>query len=122
MPATSDAVPALRAAVTEFAIRGGVPEPPLEDMRLALSEAVTNVVLHGYRDSPEPGPIEIEAELDDDGLRLLVSDEGIGMRPRSDSPGGGFGLPLIGAVADEFEIRDHSPRGTELRLYFSLTG
>ena len=122
MPATADAVPALRAAVTEFAVRGGLPEPPLEDMRLAVSEAITNVVLHGYRDSSEPGPIEIEAELDEDGLRLLVADEGTGMQPRPDSPGAGFGLPLIVAVTDNCEIRSHSPRGTELCLYFRLTG
>ena len=122
MPATADAVPALRDAVTEFAVRGGLPEPPLEDMRLAVSEAITNVVLHGYRDRPEPGPIQIEAELDDDGLRLLVADEGSGMQPRPDSPGGGFGLPLIVAVTDSCEIRSHAPRGTELCLYFRLTG
>jgi serine/threonine-protein kinase RsbW/stage II sporulation protein AB (anti-sigma F factor) len=120
MPATADAVPTLRTAVTRFALRCGVPEPPLEDMRLAVSEAVANVVMHGYRDREEPGPVEVQAELADEGLRLVVADEGTGMHPRPDSPGGGFGLPLIGAVTDEFEIRAHRPTGTELCLFFRL--
>src|SRR3954454_23680356 len=118
--ATRDSVPVLRTALCEFALEGGVPEPPLEDMKLAVSEAVTNVVLHSYRDRTNPGPVEIEASLGSADLRVVVSDEGMGMGPRHDSPGGGFGLPIIAAVTDSYEVRSRRPEGTEMHLCFNL--
>jgi serine/threonine-protein kinase RsbW len=118
VPATADAVGDMRSAVCEFASRAGLPDPPLADVRLAVSEAVTNVVLHGYRDDAEPGPVEIDAEFHEHELRLVVADCGIGMEPRGDSPGAGFGLPLIAAIADAHEIRARRPHGTELHLRF----
>jgi serine/threonine-protein kinase RsbW len=122
VPATAAAVGDLRTAVCAFASDAGLPDPPLADVRLAVSEAVTNVVLHGYRDDAEPGPVEIDAELDEHELRLVVADRGVGMQPRGHSPGAGFGLPLIAAIADAHEIRARRPHGTELHLSFRVSG
>ena len=61
--------------------------------RVAVSEAVTNAVVHAYVDAPAPGEVEVFAKRDpDDGLEVHVSDEGRGMMPRRDSPGIGVGL------------------------------
>jgi serine/threonine-protein kinase RsbW/stage II sporulation protein AB (anti-sigma F factor) len=120
LPAVPAAVACLRTAVGAFASGAGVANPPLADVRLAVSEAVTNAVIHSYRDDPEPGPVDVAAEVGDEGLRIVVSDRGLGFGPRTDSPGAGMGLPIIAAVADRFEIRRRLPAGTEVHICFDL--
>lgn len=120
IPATPESVGRLRHAVADFASGLGVPDPPLSAVRLAVSEAVTNVVMHGYREQSTPGEVELEAAVRDDALHISVRDRGLGFKPRSDSPGAGFGLPIIAEVTDEFEVRDRRPRGTELHFCFKL--
>ena len=119
--AVPDCVPALRNAVVAFAEKAGVPEPPLENLRLAVSEAITNVVLHGYP-ADETGSVEVHAETTRDRVRVTVADRGTGYAPRLNSPGAGLGMPIIAAVADAVEIRHREPSGTEVELSFRLTG
>ena len=71
---------------------------------VVVSEAVTNAVVHAYRDREQPGLVHVSASLDDDGLEVAVDDDGLGMRPRVDSPGVGLGLPLMGDLADRVEV------------------
>lgn len=118
--AVPETVPRLRREVVEFATTASVADPPLSDVRLAVSEALTNVVLHGYADAPEPGPVEVTATVDGATLRVVIADEGCGMSARLDSPGLGLGLPIITSVTDGLELRSHAPRGTELHLCFEL--
>src|SRR4051794_36347353 len=93
VPATPDQVAKLRHEVTSYAQRVGVADGRLGDVKLAVSEAATNAVLHAYRDR-EPGEIRVHAELDDrGGLTITVEDDGFGPLPRPDSPGLGLGLP-----------------------------
>lgn len=117
-PAVPRSVPELRTALYEFA-SDSVPDPPLADMRLAVSEALTNAVLHGYRES-DTGEVAVHAELGRDELRIVVSDAGVGFSPRTDSPGLGLGMRLMQTVADDFEIRSGAP-GTEIHMSFQLT-
>lgn len=111
----------MRTAVFEFAHGAGVLDPPLGDLRLAVSEAVTNSVIHAYRHEQAPGRVEVAAELDDEELRIVVRDAGAGFAPRDDSPGAGFGLLLMKEMADGLEIRDGRPRGTEVHMSFKIT-
>lgn len=53
---------------------------------------------------------------------MLISDDGLGMRPQIQSPGLGFGLSLISQVCDEFEIAKRSSGGLEVRMRFALGG
>ena len=71
---------------------------------VVVSEAVTNAVLHAYRDRERPGEVHVSARLDDEGVEVAVADDGVGMRPRADSPGVGLGMPLIADLADRVEI------------------
>ena len=71
-----------------------------EAARLAVSEAVSNVVVHSYRDNGRPGDFTVSVEWSGDELRVRVRDHGCGMAPRVDSPGAGLGLPLIANLAE----------------------
>ena len=102
-----------------FAEGAGVPDPPLADVRLAVSEAVTNAIVHGYP-GDATGQIEVEATMGSGGLTVIVRDGGAGYAPRLDSPGAGLGMPLISTLADSIEVRSGNP-GTELRMNFLLT-
>ena len=119
-PATAEHVFAARACVTEFASRLGASNTVVESVRLAVSEAVSNVVVHGYRDGPA-GPVTVSAEAEDGELVVIVLDEGTGLSPRADSPGVGLGLPLIAEVTGSLSVRPgDGGRGTELRMTFDI--
>jgi serine/threonine-protein kinase RsbW len=91
----------------------------LADVLLAVSEVVTNCVVHAYRDRPA-GSVAVEAERSGDELVLSVSDGGRGMAPRDDSPGLGLGLPLVGRIARRVDITAPAGGGTLVSMYFSL--
>src|SRR3954451_5606753 len=93
--AESESVPRARHAVTDFAREHGVPPALLGGIAIAVSEACTNVVLHAYREEATPGRFSVGLAVEHESLRVHVRDDGLGMRPRTDSPGLGFGLPII---------------------------
>ena len=119
-PATAEHVGDARACVAALARRAGAPASTLDGVRLAVSEAVSNVVVHGYRGS-EPGAVTVAAEAIDHELRVVVSDKGCGLVPRTDSPGAGLGLPLIAQVTDSVSVSCGSDgHGTVLSMTFEL--
>ena len=120
-PAEPVAVPRARAAVVELARRAKVTADALDDIRLAVSEAVTNVVMHAYVDEP-PGPLHIDARIDGRRLHVEVRDEGAGLRPRPDSPGLGVGLPLIAAVTETLHLSNAEGEPSRVLMTFDLDG
>jgi anti-sigma regulatory factor (Ser/Thr protein kinase) len=93
----------------------------LSDIRLAVTEACANVVVHAYNNGDE-GPLEVLATIDGPQLTIVVRDEGPGITPRPDSPGLGLGLPLIASLATTVELRRDDHERTEVSMSFSLTG
>ena len=91
----------------------------LSDVLLAVSEVVTNCVVHAYRGQPG-GKVDLEARRTGDQLLLRVADEGAGMAPRHDSPGLGLGLPLVGRVARRVDITAQAGGGTMVSMCFDL--
>ena len=118
-PADRGAPGVARGAVREFLRGRGADPARLSDVLLAVSEVVTNCVVHGYRDRPA-GNVALEASHTGDHLVLSVADQGMGMSPRLDSPGLGLGLPLVGRVADRVDIKAADGGGTLVRMSFSL--
>jgi anti-sigma regulatory factor (Ser/Thr protein kinase) len=88
---------------------------------VVVSEAVTNAVLHAYRDRGTPGTVHVSADLHEEGVEVCVTDDGVGMRPRADSPGVGLGMPLIADLADNV-IVSTKDRGTCVAAHFLLMG
>ena len=121
LPAHEASVPELRGAVQDFAAGHGADRALLTDLALAVSEAVTNAVIHGFIDR-EPGSVRVCVSAGVDEFLVVVADDGRGMQPRPDSPGLGMGLPLIGQVTAHFDIRVPAGGGTELNMTFAAPG
>lgn len=117
-PAVADSVPRAREALSTFARAAGASAEQLDSIRLAVSEAATNVVVHAYEE--DAGRIQLDAGLSAGELWVQIADDGLGMRPQVKSPGLGFGLSLISQVCDEFEIAKRSSGGLEVRMRFAL--
>lgn len=117
--ATPAAVPGIRRAVVDFAELHGVGVPP--DVALAVSEAVTNTVIHAYRNG-RAGEVRVVACAEPDRLVVVVRDYGCGMSPHPDSPGLGLGLSVIGRLCTELNIeRPDEGGGTRLRMCFAAS-
>jgi anti-sigma regulatory factor (Ser/Thr protein kinase) len=120
---TSDpaAVGVFRHSIEQLCGDAGCTPMQCADVALAVSEALSNVVMHAYVGLPAAGPMRLRAVLDDHRLRVEVEDDGIGLRPRLDSPGGGLGLALIASLTTELEfVCGPSGRGTLVRMTFAL--
>lgn len=116
LPARPENVAVVRHILGAFAEALDLPPDVVEDMRLAVTEACTNVVRHAYED--EPGPIDVVIRPSGDRLELIVMDHGRGMGRSVDTSGPGLGLPLIGALAESVKIEPGSPRGSRLAMIF----
>jgi stage II sporulation protein AB (anti-sigma F factor) len=120
-PARPEELAGLRTAVWRYAVDLGASPEVGQAIRLAVGEALTNVVMHAYV-GREPGLMTIQAWQDEDeDLHVEVLDEGHGLIPRTDSPGLGLGMGLMAQMADDLRIsnREGHP-GTTVYLRFSL--
>jgi serine/threonine-protein kinase RsbW len=120
LPARPENVAVARHAIGGFGDVLDVPDQTLADVKLAVTEACTNVVVHAYPDGE--GPITLRATVDAGVLRVVVVDEGRGILPRADSPGLGLGLPLIATLAESLELGTGDRDETEVRMTFRLDG
>jgi anti-sigma regulatory factor (Ser/Thr protein kinase) len=118
LPAEPRSAPRARRAVLD-ALSGIAVDR--DAVGVVVTEAVTNAVVHAYRDEQPHGRVHVSASLDDHGVEIAVDDDGLGMRPRADSPGVGLGLPLIGDLADRVKVTGRGP-GTRLSAFFALMG
>jgi serine/threonine-protein kinase RsbW len=107
-PATADHVAAVRQDVARFALDQGFGQDRTADVALAVSEALTNIVLHAYRDggaNGEPGRMRAEARINRDGLLVVdIGDDGVGMLPNPCSPGLGLGVPIMRRLSDSVDL------------------
>jgi anti-sigma regulatory factor (Ser/Thr protein kinase) len=120
--AQSHAVADARHAAIAFAREHAVPTERLDAIALAVSEATTNVVMHAYRDRDDPGTFTLGLDLEGGSLVIDVRDDGLGMGPRSNSPGLGFGLPIIAKVTDAFDTAPTEHGGTAVSMRFDRVG
>jgi serine/threonine-protein kinase RsbW len=122
LPARAENVAVVRHALAGLAERLGMDEVSLADLKTVVTEACMNVVVHAYAGSSEPGPLEVEAESDLEGLTVVIRDHGTGIRPRPDveRPSLRIGLTLIAALSSSFEIKGGVDKGTEIRMHLPL--
>jgi serine/threonine-protein kinase RsbW len=122
VPARAEYIALARLALSGLADIVALPEELLADLKLALTEAVSNSVRHAYADGA--GFVSIAYELSGDALTVEVVDDGQGFDP--DRPPtlegeelteGGLGIAIIRTIADEFELSSRpGVRGSRLRF------
>lgn len=123
LPARAENVAVVRHALAGLAERIGMDEAGVADLKTVVTEACMNVVVHAYP-REQPGPLEVEAEPELEGLTVVIRDYGLGIRPRPDDgdrrPSLRIGLTLIAALSSSFEIKGGVDRGTEIRMHLPL--
>jgi serine/threonine-protein kinase RsbW/stage II sporulation protein AB (anti-sigma F factor) len=110
----------LRREVVAFAAENGASADQCENVALAVNEALTNAVLHAYTDRVRPGEMTVDASMTLRLLNVLVSDDGVGMLPRGDSPGMGLGVRLMGYVSDGLDIASGPATAPGLRVHMTF--
>lgn len=119
LPARPENVAVVRHALGGLGEALEVDEQMLADIKLAVTEACTNVVIHAYDGAD--GLLEVDALIEERRLTVVVRDHGRGIVPRPDSPGLGLGLPLIATLAESLELgKEDGGDSTEVRMTFLL--
>jgi serine/threonine-protein kinase RsbW len=121
LPARAENIALIRHAFGALGEALAVNEELLSDVRLAVTEACSNVVVHAYAEDAPPGPLEVLATVQDGALTVVVRDEGPGIAPHPDSPGLGLGLPLIASLAESVNLGRDEQERTEVCMTFSLS-
>src|SRR6266481_5423657 len=111
IPAKAEYITLGRLALTGIAQLREIGDDAMADLKLALTEAVSNSVRHAYGEDGE-GHVDITYRLEPDRLRIEVVDDGNGFDP-NEAPAldgeelseGGLGIAIIRTIADEFEIQ-----------------
>jgi serine/threonine-protein kinase RsbW len=88
----------------------------LDDLKTAISEACNNVVLHAY--GGEPGPMSVCLFIEEDHLRVVVSDQGSGL-PAAE-PQEGVGLSVIRALTEHVTLDSPGDGGTRVEMEFAI--
>jgi serine/threonine-protein kinase RsbW len=119
-PATTESVPQARHAVVAFLASLGADSAVRDNAALAVTEAVSNCVIHAYREGAE-GDFELRATREDDDAIVLVRDFGCGPLPDPEHGGLGMGLALMATLTKHFSL-GHATPGTEVCLRFAVAG
>ena len=130
MRLTFDALPEnesfARVALSAFTVSMNPTMDVLSDLRTAVSEAVTNAIVHAYKE--EGGTIEMEAAIREDGVLLLsVCDQGCGienidraMQPffttQPEKERSGMGFSVMQSFMDHVEVASAVGKGTCVRM------
>jgi anti-sigma regulatory factor (Ser/Thr protein kinase) len=122
LPAEAEQVPVARHAVADFCDRSGLPAALIDDVKLVVTEACTNVVLHAYdRETSHERTFELSAHLEPGALLVIVSDKGRGIGAPSPNRGLGLGLRLALQLAGGVHTREgNGGLGTRLTMRFAL--
>lgn len=120
-----------RAVVSAFAAQLDPTVEELADLRTAVSEAVTNCIVHAYRESV--GKIYISASVYPQGMFCVkIRDRGCGIadvaqarEPLFTTLGGeraGLGFAVMESFCDKVQVRSAVGKGTTVTLYKRISG
>jgi serine/threonine-protein kinase RsbW len=122
IPARAEYVALTRLALSGLADLAALPDDLVADLKLALTEAVSNSVRHAYGEGG--GFVSVAYELAHDSLAVEVVDDGEGFDPEKppvlegeELTEGGLGIAIIRTIADDFELESRpGVRGSRLRF------
>ncbi|OEF98776.1 anti-sigma F factor [Desulfuribacillus alkaliarsenatis] len=114
-----------RATVAAFAAKLDPTIEELEDIKTAVSEAVTNAIIHGYNN--QEAMVYLEATIVNNVIEIIVKDEGCGIADlelareatytsRPDLERSGMGFTIMEHLVDEIEIMSIVEKGTQITM------
>jgi serine/threonine-protein kinase RsbW len=126
VPGKSEYVSTVRLAVSSVAAKSGFDIEAIEDIKVAVSEACTNILCHSNLD--EGQLYIVECTLHDDKIEIVVEDEGEGFDLEGyeePEPGcvqaGGLGIYIIRALMDDVKVSSSKGSGTRISMIKSVS-
>lgn len=115
----------IRCAVGAFCVTADPTVEQINDIKTAVSEAVSNCVVHGYEQGE--GEITVEATLSNDEIVITVCDEGVGvadiekaLQPfyttKPDQERSGMGFTVMQTFMDSLQVTHNTPRGLKVSM------
>ncbi len=125
-PALSQNESFARITVAAFVAQLDPTMDEINEIKTAVSEAVTNAIIHGYENDPE-GIITIEVAIEDRSVEIVIRDRGVGIEnieearqplftTKPELERSGMGFTIMENFVDELEIVSKPNEGTTVRL------
>ncbi len=103
------------------------------DIKTAVSEAVTNSIVHAYPNGAGDKFVTVRTTIEDNTVHIVVSDEGVGiddvdkaMQPfyttKPEQERSGMGFTVMESFMDELSVERNTPTGTVIKMSKSLRG
>ncbi len=136
IPSKAEYIGVIRLSISGIANRMGFSYEGIEDLKVAVSEAITNTVMHAYKKENDE-EITLGFGIYEDRLEVMVADRGVSFNlnevreqigPFKDTESienlreGGFGLFLIDTLMDKVEIHDNQGTIIIMTKYINETG
>jgi len=121
VPGKPEYVGTVRMAIAHIAANAGFDIEAIDDIKVAVSEACTNIICHSHNHSDFTYDIIIERE--EKSLVISVTDKGIGFETEDyiepipgETRGSGMGIFIVKALMDEVDIQSEVGVGTNIRM------
>lgn len=116
-----------RSCVAAFALRLNPTLEELSDIKTAVSEAVTNAIVHAYPQKSEKNTIVIECRIEKDALHIEVVDSGCGIEDTSravmpfyttleNEERSGMGFTIMQTFMNGFSLESEKGKGTAVKM------
>lgn len=114
-----------RTCVTAFCLQLDPTLEEINDIKTAVSEAVTNCVVHAYPN--EAGEIFLSAEINDDILKIIIADNGVGIKDiekakepfyttKPSQERSGMGFAIMESFMDKMDVERNGDSGVKVTL------
>lgn len=131
--AVSDNEAFARNAVAAFCVGLDPTIDQLNDIKTAVSEAVTNSIVHAYPNGAGDKFVTVRTTIEDNTVHIVVSDEGVGiddvdkaMQPfyttKPEQERSGMGFTVMESFMDDLSVERNTPTGTVIKMSKSLRG
>ncbi|MCH5165202.1 MAG: anti-sigma F factor [Clostridiales bacterium] len=122
-----------RNAVAAFCVSLDPTVDQINDIKTAVSEAVTNSIVHAYPQNAEKEQITITTTVDDDSVHIVVSDNGIGIddlevarqpfyTTKPEQERSGMGFTVMESFMDLLSVEKNTPNGTVVTMTKTIRG
>ena len=129
-PSISENESFARSVVSIFALKLNPSVSQISDLKTAVSEAVTNCIVHGYPNSV--GDITLEAKIEQGTIHINIIDEGVGIdnlqqalepffTTKGDEERSGMGFTIMKSFMDNVEVFSEKGKGTKICMSKKLT-